>query len=115
MFWSKDEWRIYRGRKRDGEQVYHCVSSYTGFSFQCYHSKDEYQNSAEPCAEISQSFARHYVGLNDKFRLKVHEQEDAALLLAASVIVDMVHEQENAEGRNSTAENKEMVENMEAR
>lgn len=98
-FWMRDEWRVYRGEKGDGEQVYYCASSLTGYEYWCHHNKAEYQNSVQPAAYFSQSLARDLVGLPDSSTLKVEAGEDTALLLATSVIMDMVYEQEQANER----------------
>jgi len=96
FFMLRDEWRVYRGRQRDDDQIYYCVSSLTGYDYKCFHDKDEWKNSAKPAAHFSQSMLRDFVGLPDSSTLKVEAGEDTALLLATSVIMDMVYEQEEA-------------------
>jgi len=104
----RDEWRIYRGRRRDRQQIYHIIGGYFGYGHRFYHEKREWRRGMDPIAEASQSIGRSLVGLPDVFSLKVHEGEDTALLLAATVIIDMVHESEAAararERRNREAE-----------
>merc|ERR1712146_867398 len=95
----RDEWRVYCGHKGDGEQVYFCTSSYVGYEYWCYKTKSEWNNNRKPRAHMSQSMVRDLVGLPDKSTLKVEEGEDTALLLATSVIMDMVYEQEQANER----------------
>jgi len=97
FLWTRDEWRVYRGRKSDGDQIYYCVSSYTGYDYSFFHSKDDWNNNRPPVAKVSQSVARDFVGLPDVFTLKVEQGEDTALLLATTIIHDMVHEQETAD------------------
>lgn len=92
----RDEWRIYRGRRRDGNQIYHMTSSYLGYSHRFYHQKPFSSWTGTPVAEASQHLGRYMIGLPDVVSLVVHEGEDTALLLAATVIVDMVHESETA-------------------
>lgn len=92
----RDEWRIYRGRRRDGNQIYHMTSSYLGYSHRFYHEKPFSSWTGTPVAEASQHLGRYLIGLPDVVSLRVHEGEDTALLLAATVIVDMVHESEQA-------------------
>jgi hypothetical protein len=102
----RDEWRIYRGRQRDRDQIYHVVGGYFGYGHRFYHEKREWRRNMDPVAEATQSVGRSLIGFPDVFSLKVHEGEDTALLLAATVIIDMVHESEAAarareERRNS--------------
>jgi len=92
----RDEWRIYRGRRRDRQQIYHIIGGYFGYGHRFYHEKREWRRGIEPIAEASQHLGRSLVGLPDVFSLKVHEGEDTALLLASTVIIDMVHESEAA-------------------
>lgn len=93
----RDEWRIYRGRRRDGQQIYHMTSSYLGYSHRFYHEKPfSVSLTGQPVAEATQHLGRYLIGLPDVVSLIVHEGEDTALLLAATVIVDMVHESEQA-------------------
>jgi len=92
----RDEWRIYRGRRRDGQQIYHVIGGYFGYGHRFYHTKREWRRGLDPVAEASQSVGRSVIGLPDVFSLKVHENEDTALLLASTVIIDMVHESEAA-------------------
>lgn len=92
----KDEWRIYRGRRRQRDQIYYVVGSYLGYGHRFYHSKNEYRVNLPPCAEASQEAGRSLLALPDVYSLKVHEGEDTALLLATMVIIDMVHDSEAA-------------------
>lgn len=92
----RDEWRIYRGRRRDGDQIYHIIGGYFGYGHRFYHEKREWRRNVDPVAEASQHLGRSLVGLPDVFSLVVQEGEDTALLLAATVIIDMVHESEAA-------------------
>jgi len=96
FLFMRDEWRIYRGRQREGNQIYHIVGGYFGYGHRFYHEKREWRRGVDPAAEASQSVGRSLIGLPDVFSLKVHEGEDTALLLAATVIIDMVHESEAA-------------------
>jgi len=98
-FMMRDEWRVYRGHKGDNDQVYYCVSSYIGYEHWCYANKHEWNNGREPRATFSQSMARDLIGLPDKSSLTVREGEDTGLLLATTVIMDMVYEQEEANER----------------
>lgn len=98
-FMMRDEWRVYRGKQGDGNQLYYCVSSYMGYEYWCYKNKDEWIAKRKPRAHFSQSMVRDLIGLPDKLTLKVEEGEDTALLLATTVILDMVYEQEQANDR----------------
>lgn len=99
VMWLRDEWRVYRGHKRDGDEVYYCVSSYLGYKYDFYHSKKDYLRNRPAVASVSQSIARSVLGAPDAFTLKVEEGEDTALLLATSVIHDMVYEHEEEDER----------------
>jgi len=105
FLFMRDEWRIYRGRQREGNQIYHIVGGYFGYSHRFYHEKREWRRGMDPAAEASQSVGRSLIGLPDVFSLKVHEGEDTALLLAATVIIDMVHESEAAARAREAASN----------
>jgi len=100
---ARDEWRIYRGRQREGNQIYHIVGGYFGYGHRFFHDKSEWRRGMDPAAVASQSVGRSLIGLPDVFSLKVHEGEDTALLLAATVIIDMVHESEAAASAREAA------------
>lgn len=99
FLFMRDEWRVFRGRQRQGDQIYHVIGGYFGYGHRFYHEKREWRRGIEPAAEASQSIGRSLIGLPDVFSLKVHENEDTALLLATTVIIDMVHESEAAARR----------------
>merc|ERR1719230_1807033 len=98
-FMLRDEWRVYRGEKGDGQQVYYCVSSVIGYSYRCYHDKAEWNNNYEPVARFSHSFVGNVTDLPHKLMLTVNEGEDSTLLLATTCIMDMVYEQEQTNER----------------
>jgi len=102
----RDEWRIYRGRQRDRDQIYHIIGGYLGYGHRFYHDKSEWRRELEPVAEATQSIARDVLGAPSVFSLKVHEGEDTALLLATTVIIDMVHESEAAARARDRARNR---------
>jgi hypothetical protein len=97
LMWSKDEWRIYRGRKSDNEEVYYGVGTYLGYGNAFYRSQKEYKKGDAPIAKVNQNAKYHLVGAPDLYTLQVQEGEDTALLLATAVIMDMTHEQEHIE------------------
>jgi hypothetical protein len=104
FFGIKDEWRIYQGRERDGKIVYYCVQSWWGWKTRCWHSKLEYESGRSsltvtghpglkynPCAILSQvpnagAFSDSLAP--DQYYLFVNGGEDAALMLAFSIMVD---------------------------
>jgi hypothetical protein len=43
----KEEWRVYRGRKRDGQLAYYCVGSYISWDAECYNSVKEYNTGRD--------------------------------------------------------------------
>lgn len=94
FLWLRDEWRVYRGRRRDRQRLYHVVGGYFGYGHKFYHRKRDWRRGVEPLAEASQSVGRDVVGLPDVFSLKVKPGQDTALFLATAVIIDMVHETE---------------------
>lgn len=92
----KEEWKVYRGRERDGNMVMYCVGSYLGWDFKMYRNKADYDQDRHPIAKIEQkrnlgAIVEHN-WLPDKFKIKVYEGGDAALALALSSIIDMVHD-----------------------
>lgn len=89
----RDEWRIYRGRKRARQQIYYVVSGSMDHAHYFYHTKADYKKGKKPVAETSDSVALDQAGLPDSYTLQVKEGEDTALLMAASVIFDMVEQQ----------------------
>lgn len=102
----RDEWRIYRGRQRDGEQIYHVVGGYLEYEHEFFHSKEEYLNSVPPCGVARQNTLQHDALqglLPDSFGVTVQGGEDSALLLATTVIIDLVHETEAATRRANAA------------
>jgi hypothetical protein len=110
----KDEWRIYLGRERYGKERYYCVQSWWGWKTRCWHSKLEYESGRgsltvnghpgpkyNPCAVLSQvpnagALSAVLPGLSfvpDQFYLFVNAGEDAALMMAFSIIVDSAQDQ----------------------
>lgn len=111
LLFLRDEWRIYRGRERDNDMVYYCVGSYFGWNWWFYRNKHAYDNGEEAIAEISQKWnAGAFLGggggmgedfgaglgtwLPDKFKLRIKDGEDSALLMSVATIIDMVYDSE---------------------
>jgi len=106
----RDEWRIYRGRQRDDEQIYHVVGGYLEYEHEFFHSKEEYQNNVAPCATARQQTIQLTAlqgRVPDSFGVTVREGEDTALLLATTVIIDLVHETEAANARAARRRNRQ--------
>jgi len=74
-------WRIYRGRERDQDMIYYCVSySLPGWDVRFYKSTSE---SDPPVATIGWGGTKWKLGLN------IQAGEDTALILAVSTILHM--------------------------
>lgn len=84
---KKDEWRIFRGKKKDKRQLYYCVKSHIGKDHVCYKNEKDFERGQKEVAHAS----RLYESGPDKYSLKVEAGEDTALLLAATVTIDMVN------------------------
>jgi len=112
ILWMKDEWRIYRGRERDNDMAYYCVGSYFGMSWWFYRNKRAYDAGEEAIAEISQKWnAGAFLGgggnlgeefgaglgtwLPDKFKLRIKDGEDSALLMAVATIIDIANDSDD--------------------
>jgi hypothetical protein len=116
FLWTKEEWRIYRGTKRNGELAYYCVGSYLGWDTKCYESKEDYNQGRkgltvwgpseiqemkrqEPVAELGQKWwnLATTVGLPfnllpDAYYVKVKPGADTALFIAFATILDTTHD-----------------------
>jgi len=101
----RNEWRIYRGHKREGKQIYYAVSGYVGYERYFHHSKADWKKGKKPVAEASQAIGRDLIGLADTYTLQVNEGEDTALLMTSTVIFDMAEEQQ-AKQERAKRENK---------
>jgi len=118
LFFSKAEWRIYKGRERDGQLLYYCVGSYWGWDNRCYHSREDYDQGRQsltvwgtagqklpPVAHLNQeaNAGAMYGGaigdmLPDKFFINVGPGEDAALLTVFGALVDVVNDASKSDG-----------------
>eukprot|EP00928_Gymnodinium_smaydae_P033840 TRINITY_DN2412_c0_g1_i1.p1 TRINITY_DN2412_c0_g1~~TRINITY_DN2412_c0_g1_i1.p1 ORF type:complete len:365 (+),score=45.24 TRINITY_DN2412_c0_g1_i1:372-1466(+) len=102
ILWLKDEWRIYRGRKRHGEQIYYARGGY----FQTWSHHDIFRTNGsftkqDPgivAGRLQKIFTkRGIVGdltgvgdwLPDRFELDVNEGEDSGILLTLALLCDM--------------------------
>jgi len=116
FFWTKEEWRIYRGTMSDGELAYYCVGSYLGWDTKCYESKKDYNQGRkgltvwgpdeiremkkkEPVAELGQKWwnLATTIGvpfnlLPDAYYVKVKPGADTALFIAFATILDTAHD-----------------------
>lgn len=103
----RDEWRVFRGRKRQRDQIYHIIGAYHQHGYRVYRTKEDWSVNRPPVAEASKHFGRSVLDLPDVYSLQVHEGEDTALLLAATVVMDMAHEAEER-ARERQAHHREM-------
>jgi len=94
VLWLRDEWTIYRGRMRDANPIYYVVGGYMGYGHQFFKTKTDWRRGVPAVAEASEGITRSILGAPTVFSVKVSEGEDAALLLATTVIINMVHETE---------------------
>jgi len=114
--WAKEEWRIYRGTKGDGELAYYCVGSYLGWDTKCYESVKDYNQGRkgltvwgpsqiremkkkEPVAELGQKWTNlatvvglPFNALPDAYYVKVKPGADTALFIAFATILDTAHD-----------------------
>lgn len=110
FFGARDEWRIYRGRERDGDQMYYVVADYSSHTHSFYHNEAEYQNSAPPAAQSRQytpggTYTQGFV--SDSIGVQVQAGEDTALVLATTICVDMLNEVRAAQQRAQAARRRE--------
>jgi len=105
LFWQKEEWRIYKGRERDNKMIYYCVGKYGNWDFKFYRSKSDANHGGRVVAKIEQKLNAGAFSdsnwLPDKFKIKVYEGADAALILAVSSIIDMVHDSSGGGNSNN--------------
>merc|ERR1740138_1150289 len=100
----KEEWRIYYGRERQGQQVYYCVGSYMGWSYNCYKTQAEYDAGAPPIAYTEQEMNAGAImtdfsqWLPDNYRLFIREGVDSALILALMTVIDMCNDAKHQQG-----------------
>lgn len=102
FLWMKEEWRVYRGRKRDDDMVYYGIGSYFGYDFKFYRSRETYKAGDKTVlAKMSQKINAGAIiahnAIPDKFKLEVDEGGDSALLLCVTTIIDMVHDSKGSE------------------
>lgn len=106
----RDEWRIYRGRERDGDQIYYIVSDYSSHNHQFFHNEDEYQNS-QPAAATSRNYSpggTYTQGfISDSIGVSVGPGEDTALIMSTTIVIDMLNEVRAANRRAQEARQRE--------
>jgi len=118
LFFSKAEWKIYKGLERDRQMVYYCVGTYWGWEHKCYHSREDYDQGRRsltirgtegqklpPVATLTQeaNAGAVYGGdignkFPDKFFINVQPGEDAALLNVFGALVDVVNDASGSDG-----------------
>jgi len=91
---KKDEWRIYRGEKKHDHQLYYCVKSQIGKDHVFYKSEKDFENNAKEVAHSERMYesGTGASGPANQYSLSVEAGEDTALLLAATVTIDMVYD-----------------------
>jgi len=94
ILFLRDEWTVYRGRMRDALPIYYVVGGYWGYGHQFFKSKTDWRRGVPALGEASEEKLRSFVGAPTVFSVKVTEGQDAALMLATTVIINMVHETE---------------------
>lgn len=113
---TKEEWRIYRGRQRDGELAYYCVGSYMSWDAKCYNSVRDYNTGRKgftvwgtpdvkdlpkltPVVKLHKKwgvgtfFGGLATLLPDAQYLSMQPNTDAALFLAFGAILDTAHDE----------------------
>merc|ERR1719350_475958 len=98
MKWQ-EIWRIYRGRKRDQQQVYYIVGSLTGWDYKVYRSETEADADGPPVAQITQARGTSSVAgdgvpgwVSGKYEVRVKSGGDGGLILTLATILDLAHE-----------------------
>jgi len=92
--WMTEEWRVYRGRKRDGELLYYGVGDNYNHDFAFYRNQtDADSGKGTVLAKIRQrrnlGYHTRWGGFANHFQLTVNPGEDSALLLVASTAIDI--------------------------
>jgi len=104
LLWMKEEWRIYRGRKRHQDPIYYAIGSYFEAEYNIWHNQQEKAAGQQPLGQLVQqmngawatqqfSDASQLNGfLNNNFKLMISGHEDAGLLTTLAAVIDMVHD-----------------------
>eukprot|EP00928_Gymnodinium_smaydae_P076369 TRINITY_DN59390_c0_g1_i1.p1 TRINITY_DN59390_c0_g1~~TRINITY_DN59390_c0_g1_i1.p1 ORF type:complete len:299 (+),score=34.49 TRINITY_DN59390_c0_g1_i1:65-898(+) len=102
LLWKKDEWRVYRGRKRDNDQIYFGINGYfdtwsktelykiPGSDYKKHPDKHigTLQKKLNGVTVVGDIYdAGDWIG--DNFKLEVKEGEDSGVLLMLGMVVDM--------------------------
>jgi len=95
ILFLRDEWTVYKGRMRDARPIYYVVGGYWGYGHQFFKSKTDWRRGLPALGEASEEKLRSIAGAPSVFSVEVTEGQDAALMLATTVIINMVHETEN--------------------
>jgi hypothetical protein len=94
----REQWRVYRGRARESDEVYYCVGSVQGWKYRFYRAEADFKAGCTPVAKLDQvdgtgSFRQEQQRwIPAQFVLNVGPGEDSALLLSVATILDTVHE-----------------------
>lgn len=89
-------WRVYRGRERDGQELYRCEGKWwrgMGAKMTVYRGGTD-QKAAKIKQEMNAGF--FVEGLPDKFTIEVEEGEDSALMLMLSILIDSATDDQQA-------------------
>lgn len=90
--WKREAYRIYRGRERNRDMVYFCVGSYASHKWEVYRSEEDFDLYRRHVAEITHTPPPDSDTTEaDTFAVTVKPGEDSALILALTVIIDMVN------------------------
>mmetsp|Transcript_102365 Transcript_102365/g.298462 ORF Transcript_102365/g.298462 Transcript_102365/m.298462 type:complete len:278 (+) Transcript_102365:43-876(+) len=90
----RNEWRIYRGRERDGDEAYYCVSAHFDLEWKVYKSQHAYERYEYPIATIKQvpitdAAPSASPPLRDTFKVSIQHGEDSALILSLTTLLDV--------------------------
>jgi len=95
---SREEWRIYRGRRRDHQQLYYIVADTAARNYQFFPTENSFGNDETPVANArllgDASIPEIRTQGIDPNTIVVHvnEGEDTALVMSATVAIDLLKE-----------------------
>mmetsp|Transcript_62843 Transcript_62843/g.168670 ORF Transcript_62843/g.168670 Transcript_62843/m.168670 type:complete len:453 (+) Transcript_62843:73-1431(+) len=104
LLWMKEEWRVYRGRKRHQDPIYYAIGSYFEAEYNIWHTQQEKAAGQQPLGQLVQDMNGAWVTqqfsdasqlngfLNNNFKLMISGNEDAGLLTTLAAVIDIVHD-----------------------
>merc|ERR1711879_717410 len=96
--WLREQWRIFRGRAREGKELYYCIANALGWEYHFYRSQEDQYSGHDYAAHLKKVSGTGalseamMVWIPAEFDLEVRPREDAALLLSVATILDVAHQ-----------------------